>query len=107
MFEFRLPFCVWCERVTGMCFSLRLDGKHFPGVIKNGGRSFYFGARPSSIAERAERRRFFPSADVAGNQVRLLERNIKLRFIGKFERENFLRSICGGLREADIGSISR
>src|SRR6266850_7011310 len=90
MFKFRLPFCVRSERVTRMRFPLRLDGKHFPGVVKYGSRCFYFSAAPSSVAERAERRRFFPCANVAGNQIRLLEWNIELRFVRKLEDQYFL-----------------
>src|SRR5262249_30249840 len=90
MFKFRLPFCVRSERVTRMRFPLRLDGKHFPGVIKYGSRCFYFSVGPSSVAERAERRRFFPCANVAGNQIRLLEWNIELGFVCKLENQYLL-----------------
>ena len=72
MFEFGLPFCVGAKRMAGLCFALRLDREHFPGVIKNGSGSFAFGARPFRIGERSKRGRFFANADVAtGNQERL------------------------------------
>ena len=51
MFKFRLPFRVRSERVTRMRFPFRLDGKHFPGVIKYGSRRLYFGPGPFSVAE--------------------------------------------------------
>src|SRR6266498_5228460 len=90
VFKFRLPFCVRSERVARMCLALRLDCKHLAGVIKNGSRCFYFGAGPSPVAERAERRRFFSCANVAGNQIRLLEWNIELRFVCKLQNQYFL-----------------
>ena len=75
---------------------LRLDRKHFPGVIKNGSGRFYFGPRPTAVAEGAERRRFFSRANIARNEVGLLKRNIELRVIGKLEREHLLAFICSG-----------
>ena len=100
MFKFRLPFCVRSERVAGLRFSLRLDRKHFAGVIEDGSRRFDFCAGPFAVAERAERRRFFSCADVAGNEISLLERNVELRFIGELERENFLLFVLVGQRRA-------
>src|SRR5207244_237003 len=89
MLKFCLPPCVRSECVTGTCLPLRLNRKHFAGVIENRSRSFYFGAGPSPVAEGAERRRFFPDPNIAGNEVCLLERDIKLRFVCKLEGENF------------------
>ena len=76
--------------MAGMGLSLRLNRKHFPGVIKNGIGGVFLRTRPFPVAERTERRRFFADTDVTRNQIGLLERHIKLRFIGKLERENFL-----------------
>src|SRR6185437_2565194 len=90
MFKLRLPFCVRSERVTRVRFPLRLDCKHFSRVIKYGSRRLYFGPGPPSVAERAERRRFFSCANVARNQIGLLERNIELRFVCKLENQYFL-----------------
>ena len=98
MFEFGLPFCVRRKCVAGLRFALRLDREHFARVIENGGRGFDFCAGPFAIAERAERRRFFSCADVARNQISLLERHIELRFIGELECEYFLLFVLVGTR---------
>src|SRR5437868_13907661 len=90
VFKFRLPFCVRGESVSRMRFALCLDCQHFPGVIKNGCHRSYFAPRPSPIAVRAERRRFFSCANVAVNQIRLLEWNVELRFICTPENHYFL-----------------
>ena len=90
MFEFRLPFRIGSKCMAGMRLSLRLNRKHFSGVIENGICGVCLRTRPFPVAQRTERRRFFADTDVTRNQIGLLERHIKLRFIGKLERENFL-----------------
>src|SRR5262249_54567990 len=95
------------ECVAGPHLSLRLDRKHFACVIENGSRSLDFRPRPFAIAKRAERRRFFPRADVAGNEIRLLERNIQLGFIGELDCQDFLFSVCSGSRAGCIPWQSR
>src|SRR6266480_5485024 len=108
MFEFCLPFCVRGECVARMQLALGLDREHFPGVIKYGSGRFYFGASPSSVAERAEWRRFFPCANIAGNEIRLLEWNIELRFICKLKGKNFLLLLLEGMdRRAVLSNALR
>src|SRR6266480_2964656 len=107
MFKFRLPFCVRGECVARMRFPLCLDREHFPGVVKNGSRRFYFGAGPSPVAERAERRRFFSCANVAGNQVCLLEWNVELGFICELENQYFLLFMLVGTDRRGVLSKGR
>ena len=90
MLEFALPFCVGAEGVAELRFALRLDGQHLAGVIENRSRGVGFRARPFRIRERTERWRFFPDADVAGNEIGLLQRNVETRFVGKLQRQHFL-----------------
>ena len=89
MLEFRLPFCVGAEGMSGMGLSLGLNGKHFCSVIKDGSSGVAFRARPFCIGERTERRRFLSNADVARNEVGLFEGDVKFGFIGEFQREDF------------------
>src|SRR5439155_26855338 len=94
MLEFALPLCVRTERVAGNRFALGLDCEHFAGVIENRSDGVLFRAPPFRIGERAEFRRTFANADVARNEISLLERNVELRFIGELKREHFLFTVC-------------
>src|SRR5215208_1657631 len=107
MFKFRLPPGVRSKRVTWIRFPLRLDGKHFAGVIKYGSRRLDFGPGPSSVAERAERWRSFSCANVAGDQISLLEWNIELRFVCELERENFLLLFLVGTDRRAVRDLKR
>src|ERR1700704_2297970 len=90
MFEFDLPFRVQPKRIAWHDFALRLQGQHFAGVIEDRRGRVALGARPPRIAQRTERRRFLADADIARDEVSLLERNVEFGAVGEFERENFL-----------------
>src|ERR1700693_5417507 len=98
MLELELQFGVRTERVARNSFALGLNSEHFAGVIKNGSRSHPFGAGPFRIGERTQSGRSFANADISGNEISLFKRNVELRFIGKFEGEDFLLSNCSGSR---------
>ena len=108
MVEFRLPSCIRGKRVAGMRLPLRLDCEHFAGVIEDGSGGVSLGAHPFRVAQRAERWRFFSHTDIAGNEVRLLERDVEFRFIGELEHEDFLCFLLVGTnRRAVRDGVSR
>jgi hypothetical protein len=43
-------------------------------------------------------RRSFSDADIARNEISLLERHVEFRVVGKFEHEQFLLTRCSGSR---------
>ena len=92
MLELDLPFRVGAKGVAALGFALGLHGQHFAGVIEDGGGGVLLRARPFRIGQRTERRRFLPDADIARDQIGLLERDIEFRFFGEFQRQHFLRS---------------
>ena len=105
VFEFALPFCVGTEGVAELRFTLRLHREHLARVIEDGSGRIGFGARPFRVRERTEPRRFFSHADITGDEVGLLERDVKTGVSREFEREHLLlaaadRRHFGELQEA-------
>src|SRR5438046_2462043 len=90
MFKFGLPFAVGNKCVAGMGLPLGLEGEHFAGIVENGCCGVFLGPCPLRVSKRAERRRFFSDANIARYQIRLLERDINLRFIRELDRKHFV-----------------
>ena len=131
MLEFALPFRIGAKGMPELRFALRLHGEHFAGVVENGSGRVGLGARPFRVRERTERRRFFPDADVARDEIGLLQRDVELGFVGEFERQHFLHAAAdrrhfhqlektadavlemddeiafGQLAEIDLGAVAR
>ena len=58
--------------------------------------AFFFARAHFASASELSGGDFLPDADVARNEIRLLERDVEFRFIGKLEREHFLHAAAGG-----------
>ena len=96
MLELALPLAVGTESVAELGRAFRLHREHFARVIEDGSRGIFFRTAPFRIRKRAQRRGFLADADVARNEISLLERDIEFRFIGKLERQHFLQTTTGG-----------
>ncbi len=107
MFELALPFRVGAEGVAELRFALGLHGQHLAGVVEDRGDRVLLRPRPFGIRERAERRRFFPDADIARDEIRLLERDVEFRFIREFEREDFLHAAALRRERASVAENVR
>src|SRR5712672_3025769 len=90
MFKFGLPFAVGSKCVACMGLPLGLKREHFAGIVKNGCCGIFLGTCPLRVSKRAEQRRFFSDANIAGHQIRLLKWDINLRFIRKLDRKHFV-----------------
>ena len=90
MFKFGLPFAVGSKCVAGMGLPLGLEREHFAGIVKNGCGGVFLSTCPLRVSKRAERRRFFSDADIAGHEIGLLEWDIKLRFISELDRKHLV-----------------
>src|SRR5438067_1725317 len=90
VFKFGLALAVGRKGVARMGLPLGLEREHFAGIVKNGCGGVFLGTCPLCVSKRAERRRFFSNADIAGHEIGLLEWDIKLRFISELDRKHLV-----------------
>src|SRR5438552_18312210 len=90
MFKFCLACAVWSKCMARMGMPLRMEREHFAGIVKNGCGGVFLSTCPLRVSKRAKRRRFFSDADIAGHEIRLLEWDIKLRFISELDRKDLV-----------------
>ena len=100
--EFLLPCGIGRIRVAGQGIALGLHAKKLRGVIHDRFLRGNFCAFPARTAEGIERRVALADADILGDEIRLLDRDVEFALLGELEDED-LRAVGFSLRGGQGG----